>query len=183
MADDVFDDGPPKRYAKAVNKSADAMDSLKKAKEEVADVAAPDLSALRNFEQMASAQETLGQQIKRSTKEIIDQAKQIGSLSSQIDNVTGAVKGFGQDLQRTASITHQYTLAMKEFKQGTEAYTQSLSLSTAKLGQASAETTKFMKATQHAYNEAYNVAKIYGIEVDEVRQQMNKLQVTFAIYR
>ena len=178
--DDVFNDGPPKRYAGAVNKAADAFDNLKDAKEKAADVDSPDLGAIKNFEDMAKAQETLGEQFKRSTKEIWDQAKQIGSLSSQLSDATGAVKGFGQHLQKTASITHQYSLAMKEFKQGTEAYTQSLSLSTAKLGKASEETTKFMKATQHAYNKAYDVAKLYGIEVDQVRQQMNKLQVTFA---
>jgi hypothetical protein len=178
--DDIFDDGPPKRHAKAVNKAADAYDNLKSAKTDAADVAAPDLAALKNFEDMADAQGSLADHIKQSTQEIIKQAKEIGSLRSQIDDVTGAVTGFGRELKKTASITHQYSLAMKEFKQGSEAYTQSLALSTDKLGKASAETTKFMKATQHAYNEAYNVAKIYGLEVDQVRQQMNKLQTTFA---
>ena len=151
--------------------------------EEAGKVEGPNEDYAKNFAGYIKAatqeQEKWTVAIKSSVAELAEQARQIGSWRSQLKDATGALGAFANQMKQSISLTGIHTQALKEFRQGSEAYSASLNLSTASMGKASGEAQKYMDAIHDAYVDARNVAGDYGMEVEKVREVSTNLQKTF----
>ena len=186
MADDIFDDYTKgvKNATKATKEGTDALQKLRRAQESPVDAENPDLAHIANFKGLVDdatqAQKHWTDEIKDSAKQLAEQAKQVGSLKSQFQDVTGALGSFMNKLKTTASVSNQYNLALREFRQGSESYTASLNLSTKAIEKHGTQSQKYMDAIQKSYNSAYKTAGKYGMQLEEVRKVSEGLQKTFS---
>jgi hypothetical protein len=130
--------------------------------------------------QVTSANQALIETLREEADALAKSASQVGSLKNQFTQVTGAARGFINQIAQAVSVGNTYNLLLNEMRQGQETYSKSLITSTAKLGQASAESQRQIDTLHNSYYDAKVRAAEYGLEVDELKKHTEELHSSFA---
>jgi hypothetical protein len=172
LADDTTIKGFEKA-GKAMGEHTKTTADLTKATEAQTAAMQPNIRALENFAnttaEAARQQETLGESISRQNRQLIDQARQVGSLQSQYASLTGGLSGFIGNMGRMISLGNVYTQLLDEMRTGQKAFTASLSASTKELGSATENADKVLWAYRNTMADARNIAARLGIDYEELK--------------
>lgn len=173
-----------------VKKFANALEQLSRMQERVNDSVRRSADPMTKFEsnfgrlnrrvgESEKQFESLNDVLLKQIKDIKEAAMQVGSLQSQFADVGGAVVGFINKLKTTISVSNVYNRMMTEMREGQKAFSSSVYATTDAMGQAQAQSQRFVDSVHDAYADARDVAAQYGVEVDKVRKISDGLMSRF----
>ena len=123
--------------------------------------------------------DSLSDVLKDQIKAITHAAAEVGSLQSQFKDVGSSVTGFMNKLKDTISVSNIYNRMLTEMREGQKSFSSSVHATTDAMGQASAQSQRFVDTIHDAYADARDIAAEYGVQIEGVRKINDGLMESF----